>query len=102
LAPDTVLFSVFAQKIKVADASAWHIGDHEVGRRVVGPVEGYIIHDVPAEDEPLINLCQTDFEKLQEKFKGVHKRTEAEKLRALIEGKLQAMMKVNKSCIVLS
>ena len=59
--------------------------------------EGYIIHDVPEGEEPLIDLSQIDFDKLQEKFKTARKRTEAEKLRSLIEGKLQSMVKLNKS-----
>ena len=59
--------------------------------------EGYIIHDVPAGEEPLIDLSKIDFEILQEKFKTARKRTEAEKLRSLIEGKLQSMVKLNKS-----
>lgn len=59
--------------------------------------EGYIIHDVPEDEESLIDLSKIDFEKLQEKFKTARKRTEVERLRSLIEGKLQAMVKLNKS-----
>ncbi len=59
--------------------------------------EGYVIHEAEEGEEKLIDLSQIDFDKLQERFKTARKRTEAEKLRALIEGKLQAMVKLNKA-----
>jgi hypothetical protein len=49
--------------------------------------EGYRIG--PASNpEALVNLSEIDFEALQAKFAQGHKRTEAEKLKRLIEGKL--------------
>ena len=44
-----------------------------------------------------MNLSEIDFAALQAKFALGHKRTEAEKLKRLIEGKLADMMKVNSS-----
>jgi hypothetical protein len=55
-----------------------------------------VLHIGPASrPESLINLSEIDFEALQAKFAQSHKRTEAEKLRRLIEGKLAQMLKVN-------
>ena len=102
LAPDAVLFSVLAEKIRslapAPDVSEVMVQVEELLDQSIA-AEGYIIHDVPAEDEPLIDLSQIDFEKLQQKFEGARKRTEAEKLRSLIEGKLQGMMMRNKARI---
>ena len=99
LAPDAVLFSVLAEKIRsltptpdIADI----MGQVEDLLDSSIAAEGYVIHEVPEDEEPLIDLSQIDFEKLQEKFQAGRKRTEAEKLRAMIEGKLQAMVKLNK------
>ena len=58
--------------------------------------EGYRIG--PASNpEALVNLSEIDFEALQAKFAQGHKRTEAEKLKRLIEGKLAQMVAVNAS-----
>jgi type I restriction enzyme R subunit len=59
--------------------------------------EGYVIG--PAlRPQALINLSEIDFEALQAKFaQGHNKRTEAEKLKALIEGKLAQMLAANAS-----
>jgi len=63
--------------------------------------EGYRIG--PASNpEALLNLSEIDFEALQAKFTQGHKRTEAEKLKRLIEGKLKQMLKVNSSRIDLA
>jgi type I restriction enzyme, R subunit len=100
IAPDAVLFSVLAQKIKALtpppDIS------HVLGQvedlldQSIAPV-GYLIHDTPDDDEPLIDLAKIDFDKLKKKFDQGRKRTEAEKLRAFIEGKLQSMVILNRS-----
>lgn len=58
--------------------------------------QGYHIGPA-ATPEALINLSELDFESLQAKFAQSHKRTEAEKLRRLIEGKLAQMLKANSS-----
>ena len=58
--------------------------------------EGYRIG--PASNpEALVNLSEIDFEALRAKFAQGHKRTEAEKLKRLIEGKLAMMVAVNAS-----
>jgi type I restriction enzyme, R subunit len=63
--------------------------------------EGYRIG--PASNpEALINLSEIDFKALQEKFAKGHKRTEAEKLKRLIEGRLEEMLKLNASRIGLA
>ena len=45
----------------------------------------------------LVNLSEIDFEALQERFSQGKQRTEAEKLRCLIEGKLAQMLQLNHS-----
>ena len=51
---------------------------------------------------PLVNLSEIDFEALQAKFAQGHKRTEAEKLKQLIAGKLAQMVAVNASRVDLA
>ena len=96
LAPDAVLISVIAQKIK-ALAPPVDILDvmqqvEELLDRSIAPVP-YIIKD--DDDQPLYDLGQIDFEKLKEKFNQGRKRTEAEKLRALLSMKLETMLTEN-------
>lgn len=58
--------------------------------------EGYVIRGVNDKDK--INLSQIDFEKLKEVFTSKkHKRTELEKLQGAINGKLQKMVRLNKT-----
>ena len=100
LAPDAVLFSVLAEKIRSLTPSpdiSEIMGQVEELLDKSIAAEGYIIPEVADDEEPLIDLSRIDFEKLQEKFKGARQRTEAEKLRALIEGKLHEMVKLNKA-----
>jgi type I restriction enzyme R subunit len=59
--------------------------------------EGYLIHDAP--QERLVDLSQIDFEKLQAKFAQGKKRTEAERLRALIDRKVREMVLWNRQRI---
>lgn len=58
--------------------------------------EGYRIGPA-TRPEALINLSEIDFEALQARFAKGHKRTEAEKLKRLIEGKLAQLVKLNSS-----
>ncbi len=53
----------------------------------------------PGKPEALVNLSEIDFEALQAKFAQGHKRTEAEKLKRLIEGKMTQMLNANPSRI---
>ncbi len=63
--------------------------------------EGY--HIAPAKAlEGLVNLSDIDFEALQKAFDSGRKRTEAEKLKRLIEGKLAAMLQLNASRVDLA
>lgn len=96
LAPDAVLISVIAQKIK-ALAPPVDIFDvmqqvEELLDRSIAPVPYIIKED---DDQPLHDLSQIDFEKLKEKFNQGRKRTEAEKLRALLSMKLETMLTEN-------
>lgn len=96
LAPDAVLISVIAQKIKAlappVDISEVMQQVEELLDRSIAPVPYIIKED---DDQPLHDLSQIDFEKLKEKFDKGRKRTEAEKLRALLSMKLEAMLTEN-------
>ena len=98
LAPDAVLLSVLAQRIKALEPE---VDISQVMKEVddlldqsVAPVP-YVIDD--EDDKPLFDLSQIDFEKLKEKFNSGKKRTEAEKLRALLNQKLESMVAENPS-----
>ena len=96
LAPDAVLISVLAQRIKAlqpeVDISQVMKDVDDLLDESVAPVP-YIITD--DDEEPLFDLSQIDFEKLQAKFNQGRKRTEAEKLRALLNQKLEYMVATN-------
>lgn len=98
LAPNAVLVSVLAQKIKAleppVDISQVMKDVDELLDRSVAPVP-YVIKD--EDDEPLFDLSQIDFEKLKAKFDQGKKRTEAEKLKALLSQKLETMVAANPS-----
>ncbi len=96
--PDVVLFSVLAQKIRglvpPADIS-----------QIMEQVEDLLDRSVAADpyvmpaggsEQPLVDLSQIDFDKLREQFAEGRKRTEAEKLRALISEQLYTMLARNK------
>ena len=98
LAPDAVLVSVLAQKIKALEPE---VDISQVMREVddlldqsVAPVP-YVIEET--DEEKLFDLSQIDFEKLKEKFNSGKKRTESEKLRALLNQKLESMVAKNPS-----
>ncbi|RMO46796.1 hypothetical protein ALQ40_00047 [Pseudomonas syringae] len=96
LAPDAVLISVIAQKIKAlappVDISKVMQQVEELLDRSIAPVPYIIKED---DDQPLHDLSQIDFEKLKDKFNQGRKRTEAEKLRALLSMKLETMLTEN-------
>ncbi|HGM5799918.1 type I restriction endonuclease subunit R [Pseudomonas aeruginosa] len=96
LAPDAVLISVIAQKIKAlappVDITEVMQQVEELLDRSIAPVPYIIKED---DDQPLHDLSQIDFEKLKEKFNQGRKRTEAEKLRALLSMKLETMLTEN-------
>jgi type I restriction enzyme R subunit len=104
LAPLSVLVAYLAAKIQALgvppDISAV-MGDVEALLNDSIATEGY--HIGPASNpEALVNLSEIDFEALQAKFAQGHKRTEAEKLKMLIEGKLGQMVAVNASRVDLA
>lgn len=96
LAPDAVLLSVLAQKIKAlepeVDISQVMKDVDDLLDQSVAPVP-YVIEDT--DEEKLFDLSQIDFEKLKERFNKGKKRTEAEKLRALLNQKLESMVAKN-------
>lgn len=100
LAADVVLFAVLAAKIK-ALAPTPDISEimADVEKLLDDSIatEGYVIRAATAEAQPLIDLSQIDFEALQAKFASARKRTEIEKLKAMISQKLQAMVRLNRS-----
>jgi len=99
MAPLAVLVTYLAAKIRAEtdppDISAV-MGDVEELLNDSIATEGYRIGPA-TRPEALINLSEIDFEALQAKFATGHKRTEAEKLKRLIEGKLAQLLKLNSS-----
>jgi type I restriction enzyme R subunit len=99
LAPLAVLVAYLASKIHAEtdppDISAV-MGDVEQLLNDSIATEGYRIGPASS-PEALVNLSEIDFEALQAKFAKGHKRTEAEKLKRLIEGKLAIMVAMNAS-----
>ena len=99
LVPLSVLVSYLAAKIKA-------LGDPPDITAVMGDVETLLNDSIATEGyrigpashpQALVNLSEIDFAALQAKFAQGHKRTEAEKLKALIEGKLAQMVAANAS-----
>lgn len=104
LAPLAVLVSYLAAKIHAEtdppDISAVMSDVEDLLNDSIA-TEGYRIG--PASNpEALVNLSEIDFAALQAKFAQGHKRTEAEKLKRLIAGRLAQMLSVNSSRIDLA
>ena len=101
LAPQAVLVAYLAAKIRAEtdppDISEVMADVEELLNDSIA-TSGYTIGP-PAAPEALVNLSEIDFEALQQKFANGHKRTEAEKLRRLIEGRLAEMLRRNPSRI---
>lgn len=93
-AADVVLISVLAERIKSLmpqpDISAIMQEVEDLLDRSVAPVPYQ-----PPDDPQIIDISQIDFEELRKKFDGGKKRTEAERLRALLSQKLSAMIARN-------
>ena len=92
--PDAVLISVLAERIRSLmpkpDISAIMQDVEDLLDRSVAPIP----YETP--DEPdIIDISKIDFDKLREKFDTGKKRTEAERLRALLSQKLTAMVAKN-------
>ena len=95
------LTHVIAQKIKnltpPADISGVMTGVEDLLDRSIAP-EGFFIQIPPdSYDTGPVDLSQIDFEQLSEQFNTEHKRVEAERLRGAINGKLAAMIRLNRS-----
>lgn len=104
LAPLSVLVAYIAARIRAQtdppDISSV-MGEVEELLNDSIATEGY--HIGPAgRPETLVNLSEIDFAALQEKFAQGKRRTEAEKLRRLIEGKLSELLKLNGSRVDLA
>lgn len=100
--PDVSLLCALAKKIReLAPAADISEVMRDVEKLLDDSIatEGYVIAAQQAEPgaEPLIDLSQIDFDKLKTKFKKARKRTEAERLKALISRKLREMIQQNKS-----
>lgn len=96
LAPMAVLIAYLAAKIRAeteqADISGVMADVEELLNDSIA-TSGY---RMPAPHSvPLINLSEIDLPGLEKRFTEGHKRTEAEKLRRLIAGKLEAMVRLN-------
>jgi type I restriction enzyme R subunit len=101
VAPDVTLFCVLAEKIKslTPPPDISHVLD-QVEELLDASIaaDGYRIKAATGQStDQLIDLSGIDFEGLAAKFKKGRKRTEAEKLKALIEGKLKTMVRQNRS-----
>ena len=97
LAPLAVLVSYLAAKIRAETDPPDIVGvmsDVEALLNDSIATEGYRIGP-GSNPAALVNLSEIDFAALQAKFAQGHKRTEAEKLKRLIEGRLADMLKLN-------
>lgn len=99
--PECALISVLADKVRSflppPDISAVMGAIDQVLDRSIA-AQGYVIRERP-DGWGRVDLSQIDFEALQAAFQKGRKRTEVERLRALIGQKLQAMVALNKSRI---
>ncbi len=97
-APIKTCIAVLAEKIKsyLPEVSIEEVmaGVERILDDSISPT-GYEIK--PSDENSLIDLGKIDFDALKEHFKIGRKRTEAEKLKRLISGKLQCMVMLNKS-----
>lgn len=91
---DAVLVSVLAERIRSLmpkpDISAIMQDVEDLLDRSVAPIP----YETP-EDAEIVDISQVDFEKLRQKFDSGKKRTEAERLRALLNQKLTSMVAQN-------
>ena len=98
-APECALVSILADKVRSflppPDISSVMGAIDELLDRSIA-AQGYVINERP-DGYGRVDLSQIDFEALQKAFQKGRKRTEAERLRALIGQKLQAMVALNRS-----
>ncbi len=102
-----LLFDVLAKKIRAltppADISEV-MGQVDALLDASIDAEGYVIRETSAAygetggvEEHLVDLAQIDFEALKERFTKGKKRTEAEKLKGQVHGKLKQMLRLNRT-----
>jgi len=96
------LFSCISDKIRAltppADISGIMSDIEEVLDQSIAS-EGYIIHEDPAGYNTKVDLSQIDFEALRRHFEKSRKHTEVEKLKGMINAKLNKLVRLNKSRI---
>ena len=100
LAPEIRLFDKIAEEIRSLETPADISRVMDKVERLLDESiasEGYLIKDQPS--SKLINLNEIDFEVLRKKFNQGRKRTELEKLKAILESKLKLMILLNKTRI---
>lgn len=100
LAPKIRLFDKIAEEIRSLEIPADITRVMEKVEKLLDKSiasEGYLIKDQPS--SKLINLNEIDFELLRKKFNQGRKRTELEKLKAILESKLKLMILLNKTRI---
>ena len=95
------LINIIAQKIKnlttPADISGVMTGVESLLDQSIAP-GGYLIQTPPdSYNSGQVDLSQIDFDQLSEQFRSEHKRIEAERLRGAINGKLAAMIRLNRN-----
>jgi type I restriction enzyme R subunit len=98
-APDAVLLAIIASKIRALSPKpdiSEVMDDIEALLNDSIATEPYRIEaqETPA---PLVDLSKIDFEKLAQEFATSRKRTEAEKLQAILTKKLNQMLRANRS-----
>lgn len=99
LAPDTILLAVIASKIRILTPKpdiSEVMDDVEALLNDSIATEPYRI-EAQEKPTPLVDLSKIDFEQMAKQFETGRKRTEAEKLQALISKKLGDMLRANKS-----
>jgi type I restriction enzyme, R subunit len=103
-APICTLVAVIADKIRSLEAPADISGvmrqvEELLDRSIAA--KGYLIAERPEEYEgkPLLDLTKLDFDALRERFKQGRKRTQIERLRAQLEEKIKAMVRLNRTRI---
>ncbi len=95
--PKCMLFDIIARKIQsLAPPADISFVMEKVEKLLDDSIaaEGYVIK---GGEDRLVDLSRIDFEALRKKFEKVRKRIEAERLRAAINGKLNRMVRLNRT-----
>ena len=101
--PSATLFAVIVRTIAAetpqADISEVMAAIGGVLDASIAADEGYVIRETPAPYRAgnLVDLSRFDFEALQQRFQPGRKRTEAEKLRGALAGRIRDLVRLNSS-----